>query len=454
MPPWPTTLPAPGDVAVLQQIAQAAGANASLMIANVAISLPQPDGTVTALGAVASPVPTAGSVDRAYVVAGRLPDPSRADELVVNESAAAHLHLHPGSAVDVGLFGASQAGNSGEGSPPAPLLDVPMTVTGIVRYTADLERSPDAQPGTEFETSSDRVSLSDGFWPVFGSRITVDFMGMAVRLPDGPARFTRLTDADRAAVERPLHREPRRQLHPEPTGLGPGHRPAGRGAPRGRAGRRHRRGRADRAGPRPGGHEPIERAPDTGRAGHDQAPGDRRGGAGHDPGGDRRGRGGADRRGRALAAGTGRDRPERRASPPGERQLGRRRDGRRRRGDGDAGCGGPRRMVERPAPPGSRPQQAGYARRVPARSAGAAHDGRGSRRRSVVVGRRDRTPSPGAGGAGRGGDHCGRCLGRALQSQRPPGHGRATGLGLGRAGRRHHLARWRRRRDGCTQRRS
>ena len=116
------------------------------MIADVAVSFYRPDGTVAAIGAVVSPVPVAGTLDRGRVVAGREADPTKADELTMNEAAAADLHVHAGSKIDVGIFAASQAGRTAPGGEPMPLLGrVPMTVTGIVRYTADLERQPNAK---------------------------------------------------------------------------------------------------------------------------------------------------------------------------------------------------------------------------------------------------------------------------------------------------------------------
>jgi hypothetical protein len=187
--------PSAADPALLEQIVQAVGATGSLMIADVAVTLPRPDGTEVTVGAVASPVPAVGAVDRPRLVAGRLPDPSRSDELTMNESAAADLHVHAGSRIDVGLVAASQSGRSSTGEPTPLLGRIPMTVTGIVRYTADLEHQPNAQPGTEFATADERISLSDGFWHDYGSRVAIDFLGVAVTLPGGANDFARLGTA-------------------------------------------------------------------------------------------------------------------------------------------------------------------------------------------------------------------------------------------------------------------
>jgi FtsX-like permease family len=186
--------PAPGDPLVLEQIVKAAGADASLIIANVAVALYRPDGTATAIGAVASPVPSVGTLDRGRFVAGGPPDPGRPDELTMNEVAAADLDVHVGSTIDVGLFAPLQGGQNAPGEPVPGLGRIPMTVTGIVRYTADLEHQPNAVPGTDFATADERVSLGDGFWPAYGSRVAVDFLGVAVRLPDGAAGFSRLAN--------------------------------------------------------------------------------------------------------------------------------------------------------------------------------------------------------------------------------------------------------------------
>jgi hypothetical protein len=187
--------PAPGDPLVLEQIVKAAGADASLMIANVAVTVYRSDGTATAIGAVASPVASVGTVDRGRFVAGGPADPNQADELTMNEAAATDLHVHVGSTIEVGLFAPSQAGQGGPGDPVPQLGRIPMTVTGIERYTADLEHQPNAQPGTDFAAADDRLSLGDGFWSAYGSRVAVGFLGVAVRLPDGAAGFNRLANA-------------------------------------------------------------------------------------------------------------------------------------------------------------------------------------------------------------------------------------------------------------------
>jgi len=187
--------PSAADATVLEQIVRAARATASLMIADVAVTLGRPDGTDVAVGAVASPVPAVGPLDRPRVVAGRLTNPHRADELTMNEAAAVDLHVHAGSRIDVGLFAASQAGRVATGEPMPLLGRVPMTVTGIVRYTADLQHQPNVQPGTEFASADDRVSLSDGFWRQYGSRVAIDFLGVAVKLPTGAKSFDRLANA-------------------------------------------------------------------------------------------------------------------------------------------------------------------------------------------------------------------------------------------------------------------
>jgi hypothetical protein len=182
----------PAQAAVLERVAREAGATASLMVADVPLVIYQPDGTALTTSAVAAPYPAKGTVDRPLVVSGQLPDPARSDALIVNERAAADLHLHPGSVVHVGLYDSSQQGGPGSGPPTPRLGHVSMTVTAVVRYTADLERQPDDQPGTAFAAADYRISLSDGFWAKYGSRTATEFLGMAVRLPDGAKSFDRL----------------------------------------------------------------------------------------------------------------------------------------------------------------------------------------------------------------------------------------------------------------------
>lgn len=101
-----------------------------------------PAGVVNTFGLVDPAAAT--TVDRALVLSGRLPDPSAADEVSVNELAAAKLHLRVGSTVGVQVYSAAQvASGSLSGAvgaaPPAP--DGPrysLRVSAIVRFATDV----------------------------------------------------------------------------------------------------------------------------------------------------------------------------------------------------------------------------------------------------------------------------------------------------------------------------
>ena len=84
-------------------------------------------------------VPTNGSVDglflnqdRVTVTQGRMPDPTRPDEMVMSADIARHFHLHPGSLMPWGFY--RNADNAGLGISTAserPYLRVNMRVVGI-----------------------------------------------------------------------------------------------------------------------------------------------------------------------------------------------------------------------------------------------------------------------------------------------------------------------------------
>src|SRR4051812_15965595 len=81
---------------------------------------------------------------RPIIVDGRLPDPKRIDEVVINPAAATHGHLHVGSTLRLHAFSAQQGKSilRGIDAPPAgPIVKV--HVVGIVRSPADLSVAPD-----------------------------------------------------------------------------------------------------------------------------------------------------------------------------------------------------------------------------------------------------------------------------------------------------------------------
>ncbi|HEY6426830.1 MAG TPA: FtsX-like permease family protein, partial [Acidimicrobiales bacterium] len=74
------------------------------------------------------------TMDRATVVAGRLADPNRPDEVMATSGAAAELGLHLGQRVPWGFYTLAQASSSGNGNgaAPAPAVRTDLTLVGIV----------------------------------------------------------------------------------------------------------------------------------------------------------------------------------------------------------------------------------------------------------------------------------------------------------------------------------
>ena len=104
----------------------------------VAIAPLKPDGAPN----LSAPVNTAGSVDglyfnedRASPVVGRMADPRRADEFVTTALGARALGVHVGQVVPMGVYGTSQFGQPGFGTPSvAPERKIDMTLVGIVVF--------------------------------------------------------------------------------------------------------------------------------------------------------------------------------------------------------------------------------------------------------------------------------------------------------------------------------
>lgn len=71
-------------------------------------------------------------MDRAAVVAGRMSDPSRPDEIVATEGAARGLGLRLGQRVPWGFFSDAQTAAAASGNPPVPAVHVDLRLVGIV----------------------------------------------------------------------------------------------------------------------------------------------------------------------------------------------------------------------------------------------------------------------------------------------------------------------------------
>ena len=113
------------------------------------------------------------TIERPMVVRGRPSQPTRADEVTVNEREASALHLHVGSSVTLYSFSLQQmlsGGNSGFTGPKRP--EGPryrVRVVGVVREPTDISVVPDTQDviyeasGTVYTTPALVASLARAF---------------------------------------------------------------------------------------------------------------------------------------------------------------------------------------------------------------------------------------------------------------------------------------------------
>jgi hypothetical protein len=128
---------------------------------------------------------------RPILVAGRLPDERRPDEVAVDEELAERRHLRVGSRVRVGAFTSAQLGPAGEGRDVAPRGAVAdLLVAGIVRYPKDL--LPVVTDQESLLVNSGDLYLTPAWWRRYGPDIANYGIGLAVQLHDGQADLPRL----------------------------------------------------------------------------------------------------------------------------------------------------------------------------------------------------------------------------------------------------------------------
>ena len=114
-----------------------------------------------------------GGVFRPKVVAGRLPDPARADEVAVDPRYAARHNLHPGSTISLTLLNVA----SRDATHPETQNLPPMTVTGIILTPEEVSQAQG--------TDSARILLTPAFDAVH--RSWMEYFGVLAWLKD-PAR--------------------------------------------------------------------------------------------------------------------------------------------------------------------------------------------------------------------------------------------------------------------------
>jgi len=128
---------------------------------------------------------------RPIMVAGRLPDERRPEEVAVDEELAGRHHLRVGSRYRVAAFTVEQFTTAGEGGPVTPRGPVAdLRVVGIVRYPRDLV--PVAADQGSLNVRTGELYLTPAYWRRYGPDIANYGFGLAVRLHNGPADLPRL----------------------------------------------------------------------------------------------------------------------------------------------------------------------------------------------------------------------------------------------------------------------
>ena len=137
------------------------------------------------------------SFGRPILVAGRLADPERPDEAVVDEELAWRHGLRPGASFRVGMYTRAQFGPAGSGvpvRPEGPAAD--LRVTGIVRYPDDLLPVAEGRGEADADESS-HLLLTPAFWRRHGPDLANYGIYIAVDLHRGPDDLPAFIDAVR-----------------------------------------------------------------------------------------------------------------------------------------------------------------------------------------------------------------------------------------------------------------
>jgi ABC-type lipoprotein release transport system permease subunit len=127
------------------------------------------------------------AVGHPYVLAGRLPDDHRADQVAVDEELARDAHLHVGARLPVRAFTFAQADQILDPSAPPKGERVDATVTAIVRQPSDLrDLSAPRNADNIFQVHYD-LYLTAAFWSAAHADVFGYNPSVAVALRDGAA---------------------------------------------------------------------------------------------------------------------------------------------------------------------------------------------------------------------------------------------------------------------------
>jgi len=151
----------------------------------------EPSGWQRQLGTVALDPGGSMAFGRPIMVAGRLPDERRPEEVAVDEELAGRRDLSVGSRYRVQAFTVEQFAAAGEGRDVAARGAVAdLRVVGIVRYPRDL--IPVVTDQENLRVNTGELYLTPAWWRRYGPDVANYGIGLAVRLQHGQADLPRL----------------------------------------------------------------------------------------------------------------------------------------------------------------------------------------------------------------------------------------------------------------------
>jgi len=150
----------------------------------------EPSGWQRQLGTVALDPGGSMAFGRPIMVAGRLPDERRPEEVAVDEELAGRRDLSVGSRYRVQAFTVEQFAAAGEGRDVAARGAVAdLRVVGIVRYPRDL--IPVVTDQENLRVNTGELYLTPAWWRRYGPDVANYGIGLAVRLQHGQADLPR-----------------------------------------------------------------------------------------------------------------------------------------------------------------------------------------------------------------------------------------------------------------------
>lgn len=190
------SLPIDEQVDLMDGMLRAAEPAPSIAISQVIVAMPGPDG-VRSDGtdfAVAEAYFRGEPLDelrRTLIIDGELPlDPG---EVAISEKVRDRRGVDVGDVLPVALFPADSVDQVGNGNAVEPQEVVDATVGAIIREPLDLARSPQAQPGTIFETDEAHLVFEPTFFEEHARDSAAYGLGAALDLPED--RLDRVTEA-------------------------------------------------------------------------------------------------------------------------------------------------------------------------------------------------------------------------------------------------------------------